>query len=145
MKNIPMLLIMISVSVMAEHQPVKTPRQEMHFQHARVNAELPKATEEEHDAYSKFISGLADIQLAVASVNGMVCDFCSRGIEKAFLRDSEVLKVDADLSQGRVLIAYHKDKKIDLVGVRNEILAKGQNVTELKVVTLKSSPHANES
>ena len=33
----------------------------------------------------EFSSGLSASQLAVINVNGMVCDFCARGIEKTFL------------------------------------------------------------
>ena len=35
---------------------------------------------------------LKDVQVAIINVQGMVCDFCARGIEKAFLKDTRVKK-----------------------------------------------------
>ena len=34
--------------------------------------------------FDQFVMGLKDSQIAVVNVQGMVCDFCARGIEKTF-------------------------------------------------------------
>ena len=66
----------------------------------------------------------------------MVCDFCARGIEKTFLKDSSVLKIDVDLNQGKVLVAYAQDVVVDFQDIERKILANGQNATGLQVVNL---------
>ena len=66
----------------------------------------------------------------------MVCDFCARGIEKTFVKDKSVLKVDVDLSGGKVLIAYSLDKKINFEEIKKKILSNGQNATDLQVVKI---------
>ena len=42
---------------------------------------------------------LKDSQIAVVNVKGMVCDFCARGIEKTFKKDTNVKKIDVDLAK----------------------------------------------
>ena len=49
-----------------------------------------KELEVDPERFDKFIEGLADTQIAVVSVNGMVCDFCARGIEKTFKKTHAV-------------------------------------------------------
>ena len=47
--------------------------------------------------FSTFLEGLSDCQVAVVSVQGMVCDFCARGIEKMFRKGkgkSETLDIN---------------------------------------------------
>ena len=47
--------------------------------------------------FKKFLDGLTNSQVAVVNVNGMVCDFCARGIEKTFVKDKAVKRIDVDL------------------------------------------------
>jgi cation transport ATPase len=74
--------------------------------------------------------------VAIISVSGMVCDFCARGIEKTFTRDKSVLKVDVDLSGGKVLIAYSSEKSIDFKDIKMKIMSNGQNATDLQIIEL---------
>jgi hypothetical protein len=66
----------------------------------------------------------------------MVCDFCARGIEKAFLKDSNVNKIDVDLDSGKVIIAYVKSKEIDPDVIKKMILMNGQNMTNLQIIKI---------
>ena len=75
-------------------------------------------------------------QVAIISVSGMVCDFCARGIEKTFAKDKTVLKVDVDLSGGKVLIAYSQDKNINFEEIQKKILSNGQNATDIQVIKI---------
>ena len=84
----------------------------------------------------QFADGLGSAQIAVVSVLGMVCDFCARGIEKTFKRDKAVTKIDVDLANGQVLIAYTRDAQIDRKDIGKKILANGQNVTAVLVKTI---------
>ena len=85
---------------------------------------------------AKFIASLSNVQVAVVSVKGMVCDFCARGIEKTFTKDNHVKKIDVDLSKGKVLIAYGKEKKIDYEDVKQKIQANGQNATDIMIFNI---------
>ena len=92
--------------------------------------------EVDQERFKNFLNGLSDSQVAVVNVNGMVCDFCARGIERTFVRDKTVKKVDVDLERGKVLIAYIKDKEINFEDIKNKILANGQNAIDLTVIDI---------
>ena len=87
--------------------------------------------------YMKFTKDLANgEQVAVVNVNGMVCDFCARGIEKTFMKSANVKKVDVDLEVGKVLIAYSSDTKITFEDIQEKITANGQTAVDMKVLKL---------
>ena len=86
--------------------------------------------------YQAFVANLSETNVAIIGVEGMVCDFCARGIEKAFKKDQFVRKVDVDLANGQVLIAYSPDKMIDQREISQKILANGQNVTAVDIVKI---------
>ena len=93
--------------------------------------ETGQLSSERHD---RFLAGLSEVKIVVVRVRGMVCDFCARGIEKVFYRDQSVQKLDIDLAQGHVLIAYDKGKEIDFAEIRKKILANGQDATAIEVL-----------
>lgn len=95
-----------------------------------------KELEVDPERFDKFIEGLADTQIAVVSVNGMVCDFCARGIEKTFNKDKSVKRVDVDLSRGKVLVAYNNSKVIDFEDIKLKIVSNGQNATDLQILDI---------
>ena len=95
-----------------------------------------KNLEVDQERFNKFLEDLKDSQVAVVNVNGMVCDFCARGIERTFVRDNTVKKVDVDLERGKVLIAYIKDKEINFEDIKNKILANGQNAIDFTVIDI---------
>ena len=76
--------------------------------------------------YTSFISNINEGQIAIIDVNGMVCDFCARGIEKTFYKDEMVKKIKVSLESGKVLIAYSNDKKISFEEIANIFLINGQ-------------------
>jgi len=91
----------------------------------------------DNQKYAKFTKGLASgEQVAVVNVNGMVCDFCARGIEKTFMKSADVKKVDVDLEVGKVLIAYSSDTKITFEDIKEKITANGQTAVDMKVLKL---------
>ena len=92
--------------------------------------------EVDQERFKTFLNGLSDSQVAVVNVNGMVCDFCARGIERTFVRDKTVKKVDVDLERGKVLIAYTKDKAINFEDIKSKILANGQNAIDFTVIKI---------
>ena len=106
---------------------------EGHLHEITVNGE---SLEVNPDRFDKFTKDLSDCKIAVVSVIGMVCDFCARGIEKTFKKDKSVLKIDVDLGQGKVVIAYEKSKEIDFDKIKNKILINGQNATKIQVLEI---------
>ena len=86
--------------------------------------------------FDKFVMGLENSQIAVVNVQGMVCDFCARGIEKTFKKDKHVKKIDVDLSKGKVLIAYNNNQKIKFDDIKEKILINGQNAIDMTVLDL---------
>ena len=88
------------------------------------------------ERYEGFVKDLKDSKVAVVNVIGMVCDFCARGIEKTFNKDEFVRKVDVDLANGQVLIAYSADKLISQKEISELILANGQNVTGIEIIKI---------
>ena len=92
--------------------------------------------EVDQERFKSFLNGLSNSQVAVVNVNGMVCDFCARGIEKTFVKDKAVKRIDVDLDRGKVLIAYTKEKEIDFDEIKSKILANGQNAIDFSILNI---------
>ena len=97
---------------------------------------MVKKLEVDPERFDKFIMDLRDIQIAIVNVQGMVCDFCARGIEKTFKKDTNVKKIDVDLSKGKVLIAYDLAHEIIFDDIKDKILMNGQNAIDMQVIDL---------
>lgn len=68
----------------------------------------------------------------VAHVEGMVCEFCARGLQKVFGAENEVSKINVSLEDGIVEI-YFKDKQsLSEEKIKELITGNG-----LKVVSIK--------
>ena len=133
MKKILLLLVFTS---MTWGEP---PHDHMHYSHeGHLHEELVdgKKLEVDPDRFDKFIMDLKDSQIAVVNVKGMVCDFCARGIEKTFKKDTNVKKIDVDLSKGKVLIAYNVAYEIIFDDIKEKILINGQNAIDMQVINL---------
>ena len=105
-----------------------------HDSHMAVDGSMTKLDDA---MYNKFVSNLDSSQVVIVDVNGMVCDFCARGIEKTFYDDNLVKKVLVSLETGKVLIAYDNAKKVDFGEIKNIFLSNGQSATgmTLKKIT----------
>ena len=93
------------------------------------------STELDVPRFDEFVSDQAGNQIAVVSVTGMVCDFCARGIEKTFQKDPGFKKIDVDLANGKVLLAYAVSAKIVNKDIEQKILSNGQTVTDIQILT----------
>ena len=108
-------------------------KQSAHNHETLVDGEKLEVDPEQFD---NFVEGLPQSQIAIVSVKGMVCDFCARGIEKTFRKDKAIQKINVDLSQGKVILAYSMDKEIVREEISHNILINGQNMTDLQVITI---------
>ena len=92
MKNSFLLLLMISTVVGYAEQ---THQQHQHDQHGLHQQASDDTTSEKIlDCHT----------VIIAEVNGLVCDFCARAIEKVFKKRKEVANISVDLSQGKITI-----------------------------------------
>jgi len=117
----------------------ENPHEHMHHSHeGHLHEQLVDGKKLEVDPvrFDKFVMGLENSQIAVVNVQGMVCDFCARGIEKTFKKDKNVKKIDVDLSKGKVLIAYNNNQKIKFDDIKEKILINGQNAIDMTILDL---------
>ncbi|MGB1190210.1 MAG: heavy-metal-associated domain-containing protein [Pseudomonadales bacterium] len=107
-----------------------------HSDHSHAEHQMPMADSVDADPerFNAFMDGLSDAQIAVVSVQGMVCDFCARGIEKTFKKDPTVLRIDVDLARGKVLIAYVLEQEINFDDIKTKITNNGQTAVDLSVL-----------
>lgn len=133
MKKLLLLSIFTSVTW------AENPHEHMHHSHeGHLHEQLVDGKKLEVDPvrFDKFVMGLENSQIAVVNVQGMVCDFCARGIEKTFNKDKNVKKIDVDLSKGKVLIAYNNNQEIKFDDIKEKILINGQNAIDMTVLSL---------
>lgn len=67
----------------------------------------------------------------VVSVNGLVCDFCARALEKTFGKRDEVAGIDVDLDNGKVSISMKKGMTISDEELTKLITDSGYNVSAI--------------
>ena len=108
-----------------------------HSHEGHLHTQMVDGAEIQLDAerFDKFVADQSGSQIAVVSVIGMVCDFCARGIEKTFQKDTGFRKIDVDLANGKVLLAYAATKKIVKKDIEQKILSNGQTVTDIQILT----------
>ena len=139
MKKILFLLITFSLTTLANNLNEEHQHSHQHHSHEGHMHEMlvdGKKLEVDPIRFDRFVENLSNAQIAVVDVNGMVCDFCARGIEKAFQKDSSIKKIDVDLSKGKVLLAYSNEVEIDFDDIKEKILANGQNATGMRVLKI---------
>ena len=110
-----------------------TEHQSQHLHEVFVDGETLQL---DSNRFNRFVKELSDCQIAVISVMGMVCDFCARGIEKSFKRDPEVIGLDVDLSNGKILIAFSRLANIDFEEIKARVLVNGQNATSMRIIEI---------
>ena len=135
MKKILFLFITFSLTTFANN-PNEEHQHHSHEGHMHEMLVDGKKLEVDPVRFDRFVENLSDAQIAVVNVNGMVCDFCARGIEKTFQKDSSIKRIDVDLSKGKVLLAYSNGVEIDFDDIKKKILANRQNATGMKVLKI---------
>lgn len=77
-------------------------------------------------------------KMAVATVDGMVCDFCAQGLIKLFMKEDAVEKVDIDLTTKKVSIAMKPGKNLDDAVIKKQVDYSGYKLTGLDHTCAKS-------
>ncbi len=93
--------------------------------HARVAAVQPEAQAEA----VALKSGDAKV-----SVNGLVCDFCARALEKVFGKQDEVNTIDVNLDTKIISISFKDGQNLDDETITNLITDAGYNVETINRV-----------
>ena len=136
MKNIFILLLALtSFATWADdgtHENAQQSRHE-HIYEKLIDGEK---VELDTERFNAFLKDLSNVQIAIVSVHGIVCDFCARGIEKTFIKDSSIIKIDVDLNTGKVFIAYELTKEIDFEDIKEKVLSNGQTATSIKIIKI---------
>lgn len=72
--------------------------------------------------------GPGDIHI---NVQGLVCDFCVRNIEKIFSRQEEIKDIQVNLGQRRVSLVLEPDSQISDEKINDLVRSAGYNVVEI--------------
>jgi len=69
---------------------------------------------------------------AEMTIDGLVCDFCARALEKTFSKKEEVKNIDVNLDTGLITVFFAKGKTLDNETLKQSVLDAGYN---LKIIT----------
>lgn len=69
-------------------------------------------------------------QFVNVKVNGLVCDFCARALEKVFSKRDEVKSIDVNLDEGQVKVEFNENKNLEQSVLTQMITDSGYNVIE---------------
>ena len=64
-------------------------------------------------------------------VNGLVCDFCARSLEKVFLKRGDVAGIKVDLGKGSIVVAMKPGSTIDDATLTKLITDSGYNIANI--------------
>ena len=73
-----------------------------------------------------------DENIVYVSVNGLVCDFCARSIEKMFEKKEAVSRISVDLENMLITIFLRDNQKLNDETIIELIKDSGYDVTEVK-------------
>ncbi len=65
-------------------------------------------------------------------VDGLVCDFCARALEKVFNKHDEVENIKVDLNQGTVLVKLKPKQNLDEATLTKVITDSGYNMKSIQ-------------
>ncbi len=75
---------------------------------------------------------IGNTKVIYAYVNGLVCDFCARSLEKNFEKEKSVKSITIDLQQKLLTIVLKKDKKLEDSKIIKLVNDAGYDVKEIK-------------
>ena len=64
-------------------------------------------------------------------VNGMVCDFCARALEKVFSKKQEVAAIDVDLDNGKISINFNDGANLEDSTIQKLVTNSGYDVVKI--------------
>lgn len=73
----------------------------------------------------------ADLKKAVVSVEGLVCDFCARAVEKVFGKREEVDSINVDLNTKKITVSFKPGKELEDKALASLIKDAGYSVAKI--------------
>lgn len=70
-------------------------------------------------------------KVAHVNVNGLVCDFCARALEKVFSKEAAVTSIDVDLDKKMVTVIFKDGQMIDDDRLKQLITDAGYSVGDI--------------
>lgn len=67
----------------------------------------------------------------IVKVDGLVCDFCSRSLEKVFTKKEQVANIEVDLDASQVTLSIKKGMTLDDKVITQLITDSGYSVTKI--------------
>ena len=67
-----------------------------------------------------------------ADVEGLVCDFCARAVEKVFLKQAAVEAININLDDQKIEIHLQDKQTLDASVIKQLIVDSGYNVKEIR-------------
>ena len=67
-----------------------------------------------------------------ADVNGLVCDFCARALEKVFGKQEAVESINVDLDEKVITVHFNEGQSLDDETITQLITDSGYNVQEIR-------------
>ncbi len=64
---------------------------------------------------------LAEVQEVTLRVDGLACPFCAYGLEKKIKKLEGFESLDIKINQGKVIVAWRKDKPLDIESIDNAV------------------------
>ena len=87
----------------------------------------------QHEANSSAIASKAECEDTInVTVDGLVCDFCARALEKVFGKRDDVKDIKVDLDNGSVIVVMQPGKTIDDETLTQLITDSGYNVRNIE-------------
>ena len=74
----------------------------------------------------------ANATTAYVDVEGLVCDFCARALEKVFGKQAQVQKIDVNLNDKIITIDFKDGQKLNEETIKQLILDSGYNVSAVR-------------
>lgn len=128
--TLTLLMALTAVPVMADHHPGgdHTGMHQMPDGTWMGNHEMEVSTKSEP---AKAIQTTG--KTIVASVNGLVCDFCAQSIKKTLMKKPGVADVHVDLTAKTVTVGFKDDKVLDEATLKAMLKEAGYDMTAYKV------------
>ena len=76
--------------------------------------------------------GKLENEVLSISVNGLVCDFCARSIEKLFSKKESVKSINVNLEQMLITISLKKGKSLNDSVITKVITDSGYDIREIR-------------
>lgn len=105
----------------------------VHREHAHAHKHGHGSHQHGDSMFTQKVSSLTGKceDLIVIKVNGLVCDFCARALEKVFGKNKDVKGINVDLDKGVIEIEMVAGKSIDDKTLNKSITDSGYNLVEI--------------